>query len=317
MKIAIYGTGAVGGYFGGRLAEAGEDVSFIARGTHLAAIRENGLRVDSVAGDFHLPSPRVTDSPAELGPMDVVLVATKAWQVPEAAEALRPMVGEGTMVIGLQNGVEAAPQLSSVLGADHVAGGSCAIVSMIVGPGHIRHAGGSPRIVYGDLEKKPNSRCEQLHEAFCRAKGLKAVLADDIHEELWRKFLFIAPASGVGAVARAPLGICRTDPAVRAMVTSAMEEIRELAGASGVTLPDGAVDNALSFLDSLPAEATASMQRDIIAGRPSELESQNGAVVRLSKRKGLAAPTHAFLYAALRPLERRARGEVDFPEVKG
>jgi len=312
MKIAVFGTGAVGGYFGGRLAETGADVTFVARGAHLAAIRSNGLRVDSVEGDFHLRNLKATDSPAEAGPVDVVLVATKAWQVPEAAVAIRPMVGEGTVVIGLQNGVEAADQLASALGRERVAGGSCAIVSMIEGPGHIKHAGASPRIVFGDLDRKPNERLEQLREAFRATRGVRSVLADDIHVEIWRKFLFIAPVSGVGAVTRAPLGVCRSLPESRAMIAEAMEEIRALALAHEVQLPDNATEVALSFLDGLPAESTASMQRDIMEGRPSELESQNGAAVRLGAGKNLATPVHSILYASLLPLERRARGDVNF-----
>lgn len=309
MKIAVFGTGAVGGYFGGRLAEAGEDVTFIARGEHLSAIRDHGLRVDSVEGDFHLSEVRATDNPEEIGHVDIVLVATKAWQVPESAEAARSLVGDDTVVIGLQNGVEAAGQLVSALGADHVAGGFCAIVSMIEGPGHIRHAGASPRIVFGDLGRNPDTRLERLHEAFRRTRGVRAVLADDIRIEIWRKFLFIAPVSGVGAVTRAPLGVCRSQLETRAMIAEAMEEIRALALTHDVPLPDNASDSALSFLDGLPAESTASMQRDIMEGRPSELEAQNGAVVRLGSEKNVQTPVNRFIYSALLPQERHARGQ--------
>jgi 2-dehydropantoate 2-reductase len=307
MQIAVFGTGAVGGYFGGRLAEAGEAVTFIARGENLRVIRERGLRVDSVEGDFHLTDVRATDKPEEIGPVDVVLVATKAWQVVEAAEAVRPMVGDGTVVIGLQNGVEAADQLSSILGAEHVAGGSCAIVSMIEGPGHIRHAGASPRIVFGDLERRRNETCERLLDSFRQTRGVRAVLADDIHSEIWRKFLFIAPVSGVGAVTRVPLGVCRSQLETRSMIAEAMEEIRALAFAHDVPLPDNATKRALEFLDSLPAESTASMQRDIMDGRPSELEAQNGAVVRLGALKGVDVPVHRFIYASLVSQETLAR----------
>lgn len=310
MKIAVFGAGGVGGYFGGRLAQAGEDVTFIARGEHLRAMKENGLRVGSVEGDFHLRSVHATDDPAEADPADVVLVATKAWQVPEAAEAIRPLVGETTIVIGLQNGVEAASQLVEILHREHVAGGSCALVSMIEAPGHIRHAGTRPRIVFGDLERRPNEMCERLLDAFGRTTGVDAVLADDIHVEIWRKFLFIAPVSGVGAVTRVPLGVCRSIPQTRSMLREAMNEIRELALAHDVSLPVDATERALSFLDGLRADSTASMQRDLMEGRPSELESQNGAVVRLGAANGVATPVHGYLYASLLPLERKARGEI-------
>jgi 2-dehydropantoate 2-reductase len=284
-------------------------VTFLARGEHLAAMREHGLRVDSIAGDVHLASVRATDDPSAAGVHDVVLVATKAWQVPEAAESLRPLVGERTVVIGLQNGVEAASQLAAVLGVAHVAGGSCAIMSMIAGPAHIRHAGVAPRIVFGDLARKPNEACERLFEAFSRTKGVNAVLADDIHAEIWRKFLFIAPVSGVGAVTRAPLGVARAIPESRAMIEEAMNEIHRLAATHGVLLPNDATASAMSFLDSMPVASTASMQRDIMEGRPSELEAQNGAVVRLGAAKGVATPVHHFIYSALLPQERKARGE--------
>ena len=309
MKIAIFGVGGVGGYFGGRLAEAGEDVVFLARGEHLRAIRENGLRVDSVEGDFHLSAVHATDDPKEAGEVDVVLVATKAWQVNEAAEAISPMVGRETLVIGLQNGVEAAGQLSAVLGRAPVAGGSCAIVSMIAGPGHIRHVAVTPRIVFGELDRQKSDRCERLYQAFRRSVGVDVEYADDIHFEIWRKFLFIAPVSGVGAVTRAPLGVCRSLPETRAMIQSAMEEIRELALAHQVHLPEDAAAKALSFLDGMPPESTASMQRDIIGGHPSELEAQNGAVVRLGEEKGVDTPANRFIYSALLPQERHARGE--------
>lgn len=312
MKIAVFGAGGVGGYFGGRLAQANEDVSFIARGEHLEAMREDGLRVESVEGDFSLEHPTVTDDPVEVGVVDFVLVATKAWQVPEAAETIRPMVGEETVVIGLQNGVEAADQLARALGRDHVAGGTCAIISFIEAPGHIRHAGAAPRVVFGDLDRKSNPRLERLKKAFDGAVGLTAELSSDIHRSIWKKFLFIAPVSGVGAVTRAPLGVCRSIPETRSLIREAMEEISRLAVAQEVLLSEDAVEASLGFLDSLPEDSTASMQRDILEGRPSELEAQNGAVVRLSAAAGLDAPVHSAIYAALLPQERRARGELSF-----
>lgn len=306
MKIAVFGAGGVGGYFGGRLAESGEDVWFIARGAHLDALRRDGLTVESVLGDFHL-SVNATDDAGEVGEADVVLVATKAWQVPESAEAIGPMIGPDTVVIGLQNGVEAASQLASVIGKDRVAGGSCAIISFLDGPGRIRHAGVEPRIVFGELDRRKSDRLERLREVFERAKGLRAVHSGDIHQEIWRKFLFIAPVSGVGAVTRAPLGVCRSLPETREMIEQAMGEVEALAAAHDVTLPTDAAETALRFLDSLPADATASMQRDIIDRRPSELEAQNGAIVGLGLETGVATPVNRFIYSALLPQETEAR----------
>jgi len=307
MQIAIFGTGGVGGYFGGRLAESGVDVTFIARGEHLIAMKKYGLRVDSIEGDFHLTSVKASDDPSSVGEVDVVLVATKAGQVPEAALAIRPLVGPDTLVIGLQNGVEAAGQLSEVLGADHVAGGFCEIISFFAGPGHIRHAGVRPRVVFGEIDNRESERCRTLLAAFDRARGLDAKITDDIHVAIWRKFLFIASVSGVGAVTRVPLDICRSTPETRSLIEGAMAEICDVARACDVILPDDAVENAMAFVDSLPAGATASMQRDIMEGRPSELDSQNGAVVRLGDAKGVATPIHGFLYHSLMLMERRAR----------
>lgn len=307
MRIAVFGAGAVGGYFGGRLAQAGEEVIFIARGEHLQAMRRQGLQVESILGDFHLYPVQATDDPAQVGPVDVVLVGVKAWQVPEAARAMRPLVGPESFVVPLQNGVEAPDQLAAVLGPEHVLGGLCKIFSARVGPGRIRHAGAEPYIAFGELDNRPSERAERLRQAFLRA-GVKAEVPPDIQAAMWEKFLFIASLGGVGAVTRAPVGVLRSLPQTRQMLLQAMEEIVAVAQARGIALAGDAVDRAMAFVDSLPPGATASMQRDILEGRPSELEAQNGAVVRLGREVGVATPLHTFLYHSLLPQERRARG---------
>lgn len=307
MQIAIFGAGAVGSYFGGRLAQAGEDVSFIARGERLQALRERGLRVDSIKGDFVVQPAPATDDPATVGPVDVVLVGVKAWQVPEAAQAMRPLVGPETVVVPLENGVEAPDQLAAVLGREHVAGGLCRIVSMVMGPGHVRHAGMEPYIAFGELDNRPSERLERLRQAFARAIGVTAEIPPDIHAALWEKFLFIASLSGVGAVTRAPVGVIRSLPETRVMLNLALREIAAVARARGIALPDSALDRTLALIDGLPPDATASMQRDIMAGRPSELESQNGAVVRLGREAGVETPLNAFIYHSLLPQETSAR----------
>jgi len=218
MRIAVFGTGGVGGYFGGRLAQAGEEVTFIARGAHLQAICEQGLRVESPKGHFTVHPARATSDPDEVGPVDYVLVGVKAWQVPEAARAIAPMVGEGTAVIPLQNGVEAPGQLSAVLGAEHVLGGLCQISALVAGPGLIRHVGIEPYIAFGELEGQgPSTRAERLRAAFERA-GVNAEIPKDIQAALWNKYLFIAAFSGVGAVTRAPIGVIRSLPETRALL---------------------------------------------------------------------------------------------------
>jgi 2-dehydropantoate 2-reductase len=309
MRIIVYGSGAVGGYFGGRLAQAGEDVWFIARGEHLHALETNGLAVESPKGDFHLERVRATDQVAQIEPADVILVCVKAWQVPDVAQAIAPVIGPRTTVVPLQNGVEAVDQLASVLGREHVLGGLCRIASQIVAPGHIRHLGIEPYIAFAELDGKPSPRCEQLRDAFQHA-GVLAEIPADITAAIWSKFLFIAAVSGVGAVARAPIGVIRSLPGTRQMLQGVMEEVQSVGQAHGVSLPPGSVEKTLAFIDSLPEATTASMQRDIASGRPSELGAQNGAVVRLGERYGIATPVNSFVYASLLPQELQARALV-------
>jgi 2-dehydropantoate 2-reductase len=299
MRITIFGTGGVGGYFGGRLAQAGEDVTFIARGEHLRAIKSNGLRVDSSSGDFVVYPAQATDNVAEAGETDLVVLGVKAWQVPDAARAIRPVVGPGTTVVPLQNGVDAVSQLVAELGSDNVIGGLCRIVSYVVAPGHIRHAGFTPTIIIGELDNRHSERIETIAQVF-RHAGLDTSVAPDIQVALWTKFLFIASFSGVGAMADAPAGVIRSDPKWRAQIQSAMEEIYVLAHARGVKLPTDSVAKVMAAVDALPEDATSSMQRDIAAGKPSELESQNGAVVRMAHEARLDVPTHTLIYETLR-----------------
>lgn len=310
LKIAVFGTGAVGGYFGGRLAEAGEDVRFIARGRHLAAVRDQGLRVSSIAGDFLIRPASVTDQPAAVGPVDVVLVGVKAWQVPEAADSIRPLLGERTFVVPLENGIEAPDQLASALGETHAVGGLCRILAFVEEPGHIRHAGAAPYIAFGELDGSRSARVDTLREAFARARGLDVEVPPDIRVAMWSKFVFIAALSGVGALTRAPIGSIRSQPETRRLLQQSLEEIHALARREGIGVPADLVATTLAYIDTMPADGLASMQRDMMQGRPSELEAQVGAVVRRAERLGLEAPMHRMIYAALLPLERRARGEV-------
>ncbi|HSS21631.1 MAG TPA: 2-dehydropantoate 2-reductase [Pyrinomonadaceae bacterium] len=306
MRIAVYGTGGVGGYFGGRLANSGADVTFIARGQHLQAIRHHGLKVDSRDGDFLIHPAQATNDPAEVGPVDLIIVGVKAWQVSAAAAAMQPMVGPTTIVLPLQNGVEASTQLASVLGRGFVIGGLCRIVSYVVGPGHIRHAGFEPSVTFGELDNRASKRVKLIHDAFTKA-GVKASIAADINVALWAKFLFISSFSGVGALTGKNAGEIRSDAPARELLKQAMEEVLLLAQARGVNLQIDAVEKALASVAALPPDGTSSMQRDIAAGKPSELDSQTGSVVRLADEAGLAVPTHRKIYDALRPLEIKAR----------
>jgi 2-dehydropantoate 2-reductase len=306
MKIAILGTGAVGGYFGGRLAQGGEEVVFIARGKH-----PNGLRVDSINGDFTVQPVQATDNPAEVGIVDVVIVGVKAWQVPEAAEAMRPMVGPQTFVLPLQNGVDAPSQLAAVLGAEHVLGGLCGLMCFVVGPGHIQHAGIDPFVNFGELDNRASDRTERLRQAFAQA-NVNAKISPDIHVAMWRKFLFIVSVSGMGSITRSPMGVFRKLPETRKMLEQVLQEVFQVARARNVNLPDDAMSAALAFIDGLPDSGTASMQRDIMEGRPSELEAQNGAVVRMGQEVGVDTPLNAIIYHSLLPMELCARGQMEF-----
>ena len=309
MRIAIFGTGGVGGYFGGRLAEAGEDVIFIARGDHMEAMRRHGLRVESVAGSFHVATARVTDDPREVGQVDVILVCVKTWQLTDAARALQPMLKAATTVVPLQNGIEAPDQLAAALGRERVLGGLCGIIAYRAAPGYIRHVGVNPFVSFGELDNSVSERVERLRQSFERTRGTSVTVPLDIEAAMWKKFLFITAISGMGAVTRAPMGVLRRQPGTRHLLERVMEEIHAVARSRRVTLPSDIITSTMNSIDALPADATASMQRDVMAGRPSELEAQNGAVVRFGAQAGIATPVNAFIYHCLLDLERRARGE--------
>lgn len=312
MRIAVVGTGAVGGFFGGRLAQAGNDVTFVARGTHLQALQTSGLRVESVDGNFAVQPVQVTDDAAAIGAVDVVLLAVKGWQVPDAIATLRPLLGEATVIVPLLNGVEAPDQLAAALGIEHVAGGLCRLYGSVVAPGHYRNVMAVPFITFGELDNTRSERIERLHSAFTAA-GVSATVAADIRAALWEKLLFVGPFGGVGAVTRVPIGVMRALPETRALLVGAMDEIVQVARARGVAVAADATAKVLAMIDGSPEQATASMQRDIIAGRPSELESQIGVVVRLAREADVAVPIHTCLYASLLPQERQARGELSMP----
>ena len=307
MRIAIVGVGGVGGYFGGRLAQTNpEETFFIARGATLDALRTRGLQVDSVAGDFHLDNVNATDDPKTIGTVDAILLAVKTSNLPEALESVRPMVGENTVVVPLENGIEAPDQIASTLGPQHAAGGLCAIISYIVEPGHIRHAATDPFVMFGELDNQRTQRVEKLADTMRRA-GINADIPQDIHRSMWTKFLFIAPMSGIGSITRVPVGVWRSMPETRALATQALREILAVASSRSIDLGSDAEERTMARYDGLAAEATSSLQRDIMQGRPSELDAQLGAVVRLGQTLGVPTPLFQTLYHALLPQERLAR----------
>ncbi len=312
MRIAVIGCGAVGGYFGGRLALSGmNEVIFVARGSNLQALRTNGLEVESIQGNFHLKEIRATDNFDEIGPVEAVLVCVKAWQVSGVAQAMGPLILKETCVLPLQNGVDSPSILSAAIGPQHVLGGLCYMVASLKAPGKIAHTGLVPRIIFGELDGSLSPRIQRLREVFEMA-FVQAEIHQDIQVPMWEKFMFISSLSSVGALTRAPAGVMRTIPETRSLFEQAAGEILEIAGLEGIDLASDSAKTMMSKIDALPPDATASMQRDIMEGRPSELDFQTGAVVRMAKDLGLKVPFHTFAYNSLLPLELRARSQVEF-----
>ncbi|MCP5180572.1 MAG: 2-dehydropantoate 2-reductase [Pseudomonadales bacterium] len=314
MRIAIYGVGGVGGYFGGRLAEAGEDVVFIARGEHLAAMRRDGLRIVSPAGDLVLDPVAVSDNPADAGVVDAVIVGVKAWQLREAGVAIRPMIGPETVVVPLQNGIDAADVLAQALGDGCVLGGTCGISAAIERPGCIRHAAVAPYIQFAPMQAGAPVpvNAEALRAAFDRARAVTAEIPADIQAALWQKFLGVAPAGAIGAITRAPMGLLYQDLRCRALVDQIKDEIHAVGQTLGVHWAPDAIERVSAVHATVPFSTTASMQRDIMDGRPSELDAQIGALIRLGEKLGVPTPVSRFVYDCLMPQEQRARGQIEF-----
>ena len=308
MRIAVVGAGGVGGYFGGRLAQAGHDVTFIARGEHLKAMLQEGLRVESINGDFAVSPVQATDNPDDVGPVDLVILSVKAWQVAETAARLSPMLGPDTLVLPLQNGLEASSQVAEVLGSSSVLGGLCAIYSFITAPGCIRHIGIDPYVTFGALQPGQGDRLAEVQAAL-QQPGITANIAPDIRVPLWEKFLVLRWGV-VGAVSRVPAGVMRQLPQARNMIDQAGREVLDVAKTQGIDIPEDALQRSSALLDSLPAAATTSLQRDVMEGRPSELDAQAGSLVRLGQKVGVTTPLHGFIYHSLLPMEMQARGEI-------
>jgi 2-dehydropantoate 2-reductase len=293
VKIGIVGAGGVGGYFGARLAAAGQDVAFVARGKHLEALASVGLIVHSPAGELQLPV-QATDEPARIGVVDYVLVCVKTWQLPEVIESIRPLVGPETAIVTVQNGVEAPDQVAQVYGRDVVLPGAAEVIAYVESPGVIRHLGNG-KLSFGEWDNRTTPRAERLRDAFVGA-GLQAAIPDDIWVALWSKFLSVVPAGGLGTATGAGYGVLRKQPATRQLLTEATAEIRDLALARGVQLAADVVDRTFEWIDKLPADGTTSLQRDLIAGRPSELDAWTGAVVRLGRESRVPTPINTLLF---------------------
>lgn len=308
MRVAIYGAGGLGAFYGARLEQAGHDVAYIARGAHLAAIRANGLEVHSPLGDLHLTGVAATDDPAAIGPVDLVLVAVKTWQIPGVARAMAPLLATDTVVLPFLNGVEAPDGLAAVVGAHRVLGGLSKVFSLIESPGVVRHFSTAAYVELGELDGTRSERVAALVEQFLGA-GVEAAASPDIRSALWKKLLMVSSWAGLGALARSPMGVMRSTPETRALIQRSMEEGIAVGRARGHDVAADFDAELWRFYEALPEDATASMQRDLLAGRPSELAAWNGAVVRFGAEHGVPTPVHTFTYHTLLPLERRARGE--------
>lgn len=300
MRIAVMGTGGVGGYFGARLAQAGNDIAFIARGRHLEALRSTGLRVRSPLGDVHLPRPVAADDPASLGPFDVVLFAVKLWDTEDAAARVKPALAADGVVIPFQNGVESIERIGAVLGAPHVMGGAAYIMARIVEPGLIEQTGQVARLRFGAVLPQ-QAAAAGAFQRVCATAGIDAEVVGDVALMLWEKFVFLVALSGLTSIARSPIGLIRTDPDLRATFEAAMREAWQVGRARGVALDDDFVDRQMAFGDRLPPEVKASMLHDLEAGSRLEAPWLAGAVARMAREAGTAAPVNATIYAALKP----------------
>jgi len=300
MKIAVMGAGAIGGYFGGRLAKAGFDVSFIARGAHLDVIRKNGLKVLSPLGDFTIHPATVTDDPAEVGPVDVILFMVKNYDTLRAAEQIRPLVGPDTAIIPFQNGVEARAMLSNVLGARHVLGGVAFIPASIQEPGVIKHNAELAKLVFGEFDKQITPRAVAFLDALEKA-GVTGEIPADISMVLWSKLMFLTSISAINCITRQPIGLVQSDEETIALYMDALREVAAVAAAHGVSLGEEAIANNMALAQSFPPNNKTSMFQDLEAGRRLEIDYLSGAVVRLGREKGIETPIHRTAWVAIKP----------------
>lgn len=298
MKIAVMGTGGVGGYYGGRLAAAGEDVRFIARGAHLDAMRERGLQVFSGAGDLQLKV-KATDDPGDIGPVDIVLFCVKLYDLESAAAAIHPLIGPDTAVISLQNGVDSETRLARLIDERHIVGGAAYISAAIESPGVIRHVGKGAFLVFGELDGQKSPRLEALLAA-CKRAGFGVELSTDIYRVIWEKFTLLASLAGVTTVAGATIGQVIGDGDLRGILEAAMREVMAIAESSGIVLPIDLIQKNMAVLGKMPPGDKTSMARDHELGHRLEIESLSGAVTRLGAACGVSVPIHRTIYAALK-----------------
>ncbi len=305
MKIVIIGAGGVGGYFGGKLAAAGFDTSFLVRGKTLETIQANGLHVKSILGNFHV-TPKATDNYDIVKRANLVILSVKSWQIEEIAHKLKPFLKANAMLLPLQNGADNANRLAEILGTEKVLAGLCRIVAKIESPGIIDHFGYEPEIIFGEIDNSKSLRVSEIHNVFNKA-GFKNNISADIQRDIWLKFLFIASISSMGALTRSVLGEMREDAYIRNKLLSTAKEIVSIGSHLGVNINKNDIDTCFSVIDKIDFNTTMSLQRDMMEGKPSELENFNGYIVKKGKKLGINTPVNDFVYHSLLAMEKRAR----------
>jgi 2-dehydropantoate 2-reductase len=305
MKTAIIGTGGVGGFFGGKLAKAGFDVTFLARGEHAAAMRANGLKVKSLHGDFHVENVKVKETISEIGSVDLVLICVKAWQINEIRQQLRGVLHGDSIVLPMQNGILAVDELAEAIDSKHIVSGLCRIISKIEAPGIINHFGVDPVIVFGEIDKTITERLNLMKRVFDQA-DINSQISADMDAELWKKFIAIC-ASGLIAVTHTTYGELRELPQTREMLIDLLKEIYTLSQKSGINIRPDFVEKTVAFIDSFPYDSTSSLTRDVWEGKPSEIFYQNGTAVDLGEKLGVPTPVNKFVFNSILPRELKIR----------
>ena len=300
MRIAIMGAGAVGGYYGGRLAQAGHDIAMITRGEHLRAIRASGLALNGPAGDAVVSSVQATDDAAQVAPVDVVLFCVKLYDTEDAARAIKPLLAKGGVCITLQNGVDAHERIGAIVGNGRVMGGLAFVSALIEKPGSIRCKSKAPTIKFGETDGRISERATRFRDA-CVAAGIPAEVVADIRAALWHKFVGLAVNASLTSLVRQPAGVCYHDPDLLALARAGFSEAAAIARALGVTLPEDIVEWQIRNHQNFPADMYASMYHDVARGRRLELESLSGYIVGKGRELGVPTPFHAMAYACLKP----------------
>lgn len=306
MEILVYGIGGVGGYFGGKLANAGFNVSMIARGEHLKAIQKHGLEVESINGNFKVEPKIASSDISEVPAPDLVILGIKSWQIPSVAAELKPIIGENTVVLSLQNGADNYEKLIEILPEKNVLAGLCFIVSFLEKPGKIKHAAFEPKITFGEIDNSQSDRVLKIRELFDEA-GIACTIPENIQLEIWKKFLFICTVSGIGGLTRVPIDEIRESKYLFDMMKRSAKEIIEVGKARNIPLTDKHLEMVFEIINSQPEGTTASTQRDIMNGKPSELENFNGFIVKQGEQLGVETPVNRFIYECLKPMEYAAR----------